>query len=236
MIEDFLESLRHRGYSPATVRISKTWLEHFRARHHGSLSELKAAELTRYHQSLHWEPGPSGKLYSENTVNQAVGVLKSYFRWCLEQGHLKVCPASHLVTRRPPAKERTLLTPSQARLVLGLPDLRTPLGLRDRAILSLFIEEQASPGSLSRLDLDDFQVDTGAILLKGRKRRIISLGEGLQTDLERYLRLGRQGQADAKETAFFLGSHGKRMTGSAFLAILKTYCGKAGIPRPSFSS
>ncbi|MFA5507824.1 MAG: hypothetical protein WC423_20515, partial [Vulcanimicrobiota bacterium] len=165
-----------------------------------------------------------------------VGVLKSFFRWCIEEGHLKTCPAAHIVTRRPPKAECRSLTPPQARAVLALPGLETPLGLRDRAVLGLFLEAQASPGSLSRLDLHDFQPDTGALLLNGRRRRIISLGEGLQADLERYIRLGRQGYASPGEEALFLGKHGRRMGGQAFRVILSSYCRRAAVPQPSFSS
>jgi integrase/recombinase XerD len=236
MIEDYLNSLRASGYAGSTVEISRNWLEHFLSRSPGPPAELKPADLTRYHQSLQWEPGPSGKLYSQSTVNQAVGVLKSYFRWCIEQGHLKKCPASHIVTRRPPAKERVYLTPTQARVVLELPDLNTPLGLRDRAALGLIIEQQASPATLSRLELVDFQPDTGALLIKGRKRRIVSLGAGLQADLERYIRLGRQGYAQPGETALLVSRSGKRMSGQAFRVMLNGYCHRAGVPRPYFSS
>lgn len=236
MIEEFLAYLRDRRYSDSTVAVSKQWLEHFLSRHAEPPSRLKPADLTRYHQSLQWEPGPSGKLYSENTVNQAVGVLRSYFRWCIEQGHLKTCPAAHIVTRRPPAKERFYLTPKQARSVLELPNLSTPLGLRDRAALALIIEHQASPPVLSRLDLSDFQPDTGALLLKGRKRRIVSLGAGLQADLERYIRLGRQGYAQPGEQALLVSRFGKRMGSQAFSILLNGYCRRAGVPRPSFSS
>ena len=236
MIEDFLAHLRDSRYSESTVAISRQWLEHFLSRHPGPPGQLKPPDITRYHQSLQWEPGPSGKLYSENTVNQAIGVLRSYFRWCIEQGHLKTCPAAHIVTRRPPTKERVYLTPSQARTVLDAPDLNTPLGLRDRAALGLIIEQQASPAALARLDLADFQPDTGALLLKGRKRRIVSLGAGLQADLERYIRLGRQGYAQPGEQALLVSRSGKRMSTQAFRVMLNGYCQRADVPRPSFSS
>jgi integrase/recombinase XerD len=235
MIEDFLGDLRSKGYASNTVLLSEKWLKHFRERCPKPLSELKKQDLTRYHQSLQWEPGKLGKLYSENTANQAVGVIKSYFRWCIEQGYLKQCPASHIVTRRVPPKERVHLTPSQARKLLALPDLNTPLGLRDRAALALIIEVQASPGALSRLNLVDFQADTGALLLKGRKRRIVSLEPGLQADLERYIRLGRTGCAQPDEEALFVSRFGRRMCLGGFQQLLCKYCERAEVPKPSFS-
>lgn len=234
MISDFLAHLRRERYAAATVVISEKWLEHFLSRHPGPLAALKPADLTRYHQSLHWEPGPSGKLYSEHTVHQAVGVLKAYFGWCILHGHLKQSPAAHLVTRRLPPKKALFLTSDQARKLLALPDSSTPLGLRDRAALGLVIEAQASPGALSRLDLADFQPDTGALLLKGRRQRIVSLEPGMQDDLERYLQLGRAGNAQPGVDALLLSRFGARMAGPGFLALLNRYCRQAGVERPTF--
>lgn len=234
MISDFLEHLRRERYAAATVVISEKWLEHFLSRHPKPLARLRPADLTRYHKSLHWEPGPRGKLYSEHTANQAVGVLRSYFNWCVQHGHLRQSPAAHIVTRRLPPKKVRLLMSDQARKLLSLPDLGTPLGLRDRVALGLVIEAQASPGALSRLDVADFQPDTGAMLLKGRRRRIVSLEPGLQDDIERYLRLGRAGYAQPGEVALLLSRFGTRMGGPGFLALLNRYCRQAGLERPTF--
>lgn len=236
MISDYIEHLRERGYSANTMDISTRWLQHFFSRYPSPVKDLKPADLTRYHKSLHWEPGPSGKLYSESSINQAVGVLRSFFRWCLSEGHLKTSPAEHLVTRRPPDPERVFLTPAQARALLALPDPATPLGLRDRAILGLIVEYQASPAVLSRLNLTDFQPDTGALLLQGRKRRILSLGAGLQADIERYLRLGREGYAPPGEQALFLNHKATRLSPNGIRTLLKNYCRRAQLPKPYFSS
>lgn len=236
MISDFLEHLRAKRYASNTVVIYHKWLEHFASHCPGPPGGLNPADLTRYHKSLHWEPGPSGKLYSENTVNQALGVVRAYLRWCVEQGYLKTSPASHLKTRGVPKKERVYLTTAQARKLLSLPDLEIPLGLRDRAALGLVVEVQASPASLARLNLSDFQPDTGALLLKSRKRRIVSLGTGLQADLERYIRLGRQRGAQLDEQALFVSFSGKRLSTSAFQEILRKYCRRADVPKPPFFS
>lgn len=233
MISDFLKHLRAAGYSESTIDVSKRWLGHFESRQSLPVTKLRSKHLTAYHQSLTWEPGPSGKMYSKNSVNQAVGVLRTYFRWCVEQGEIKKNPAEHLVTRRPPKQEPVVLTTAQARALLERPDLNTPNGLRDRAILGLFVEERASSRSVCRLNLSDFQPDTGALLLRGRKRRIACLTAGLQADLERYLRLGRAGVASPGEEAFFVSQRGTRMCGNNALRILQRYCDEADVPRPT---
>ena len=234
MTEEFLAHLKSRGYADTTLAISRSWLERFQGCCSKPLKELRPKDLEVYHQRLHWEPGPSGRLYSQSTVNQAVGVLKAYFRWCIERGEIKTCPAAHIVTKRPPPKEKVVLEPAQVRAVLRVPNLGKMNGFRNRACLALILEHQASPGSISRLDLTHFQPDTGALLLHGRSRRIVALGAGVQADLERYLRLGRAGVAMAGETAFFVTRNGRRMCSQNAAQILKRYCRRAGVPVPSY--
>lgn len=236
MIEDFLTHLRGAGYSDSTLEISKRWLNNFSTRIPKPLNKLCTQDLTTYDQALRWEPGPKGKLYSENTRNQAIGVLKAYFRWCVENGHIQKDPSTHLTTRRVPEPEKVSLTPGQVRAVLELTDISTHAGLRHRVCLGLLIENQASPAALSRLDLADFQPDTGALMLRGRTRRIVSLSTGLQADLERYLRLGRAGVANPDEQALFVSRDGCRLCSAAHGTYLRQLCERAGVPRPHFIS
>lgn len=154
-------------------------------------------------------------------------------RCCSLQCHLKESPAEHLVTRRPPRPKPVALSVEQARALLSAPNLSTFTGLRDRAVLGLYLEQKASPHSVARLSLGDFQPDTGALLLKARKRRIVCLGAGLLADFERYLRLGRAGVAKPAEQAFFVTQSGARMGGQNALQILKRYFRLVGVPKPT---
>lgn len=222
LTELYLAELQDAGKSPATLTVCETWLAGF-VKRYAELSALTPAELTKYHQALQWEPGPRGKLYSENTVNQALGVVRAFLRWCVEQGHLKTDPAAHLKTRRVPPKERRSLSASQVRRLLSLPDVTKPSGLRDRAILGLLVELNPSLAALSRLNLGDFQADTGALLLRGRRRQVVGLKEGLVTDIERYLKHGRRGYARPGEKALFLNQAGGRLSSASLGQLVRRY-------------
>lgn len=233
MIRAYLETLESQGYAKASVAASKTWLERLERQFPGRLTELKPADLTAFQQSLRWQPGPSGKLYAENSVNQAVNAVRRFYRWTVDAGLMGKDPSEHLVTRRQPPTARQELTPAQARkLLLGL-DVTTFQGCRDRAILGLALETRASSGALVRLDLEHFQSDVGALLLQGRRREIVSLSDGLCLDLVRYLQEARPAVAGVGERALFVGNRkGQRLTNSAFLAIIRIRAEQAGVPRP----
>lgn len=232
MISAHLEHLKAQGYAAVTVTVVKSWLERLERQFPGRLADLKESDLTAFQQSLRWQPGPSGKLYAENSANQAVEAVRRFYRWAVADGLVAKNPSEHLVTKRPPPTARRELSPSDARKLLFGPDISTFHGCRDRAILGLVLETRASAGALVRLDLEDFQADVGALLLQGRRREIVSLSDGLCIDLERYLREARPAVAKTGELAFFVGQHGGRMVCGYFLGIIRTHAQSAGVPRP----
>lgn len=235
MISCYLEELEAKGYSSATLEVTKRWLKHIQAffepSGHG-LATLKDSHLTDYQRSLSWQPGPQGKLYSPNSINQAVDVVRRFYRWANSNGLLDNNPAAHLVTRRAVAKPRCKLTPTEARKLLFCLDLDTFGGSRDRAILGLVLESRVTHPALARLDLGHFQPDTGALWLSGRTSGILSLSDGLVDDLAAYLNKWRPGVAAKGEEALFVSASGHRMTSSAFRAIIRTRAQQAEVPIP----
>lgn len=98
MIRAYLEALEARGYAKASVTAAKTWLERLERQFPGRLTELKPADLTAFQQRLRWQPGPGGKLYAENSVNQAVDAVRRFYRWAVDTGLMAKDPSGHLVT------------------------------------------------------------------------------------------------------------------------------------------
>jgi integrase/recombinase XerD len=233
MISTHLEHLREKGYAEGSVTAARHWLERLERQFSGKLADLKPSDLTAFQQSLRWQPGPRGKLYAENSVNQAVEAVRRFYRWAVATGLVARDPSTHLVTRRPPPTPRRELTPTDARKLLLQPDISTFAGCRDRAILGLVLETPAtSAGALVRLDLQHFQPDVGALLLQGRRREILSLSEGLCIDLVRYLREARPAVAKAGEQAFFVNSRGGRLVCGSIREIIRAHVQRAGVPRP----
>lgn len=232
MISAHLEYLETQGYAAGSVAAARHWLERLEQQFPGQLASLKPADLTAFQQSLRWQPGPRGKLYAENSANQAVDAVRRFFRWAVAVGLVAKDPATHLTTRRPPPSERRDLSPSEARKLLLQPNVSTFTGCRDRAILGLALEARASAGALFRIDLEHFQPDVGALLLHGRRREIVSLSDGLCIDLVRYLREARAVVAQSGELAFFVGEHGSRLVCGSFHHIIRTHARAAGVPRP----
>jgi site-specific recombinase XerD len=100
--------------------------------------------------------------------------------------------------------------------------------------LGLIIEHQIAFQPLARLDCGHFHYDTGALLVSGRRRGILSLSDGLADDLERYLAEARPGVARVEEPALFVSRDGVRLSDVSFRAILDRHARAAGLAQIRF--
>ena len=224
MIEEHLESLSSGSYSKRTLDVAAVWLKKFSDFcDNRELTELKEQDLQDWHKHLLWVPGINGKLYSQNTVNQAIGVIRRFYRWAVSEGRTKTDPTTKLVTPRvKDAKPSKLeLKPSQARKLLASPNLDTVTGTRDRAVLGIILETKISHSACSHIDLDDLQLDIGALFTQGRTRQVHSLSDGLLCDLERYLDESRPLLVSLPNEAVFLNIHGRRLTGPSIQQLIR---------------
>ncbi len=229
MIEQHLKALKE-SYSDTTISIAAGWLAKLAEWAGRDLTELGTKELSSWHKHLVWTPTANGKLYSQNTVNQAVGAVRRYYRWALVEGLINSDPTAELVTRaaKDAVSSKLELTPSQTRKLLGYLDLGRPSGIRDRAVLGVLLETQISRPACSRIDLAHLQLDTGALLSHGRTQQIHSLSEGLLADLQRYLEEARPLLVTTSREALFLNLNGGRLSGASIQQLVhyhRTSCG-----------
>lgn len=110
-----------------------------------------------------------------------------------------------------------VLTTEQMRSLLERIPARTPLELRDRAMLELAYSCGLRCEEIVNLDTGaiDFESEQLRVLGKGSKERILPVGEPAQRALRRYLEKGRRALAgDPRERALFLSKSGRRLSNS----------------------
>jgi integrase/recombinase XerD len=177
-----------------------------------------------------------GRPYSSDHLMQHVTVLKSFYGFLVRRGHLLTNPTGLLeypkVENHLP---RSILSKEEARRVIEAPDTRSPLGLRDRAILETFYATGIRAGELANLKLSD--VDTEDRLLrvllgKGRKDRNVPLTRPAAEAIEAYLIRGRPKMRGARGSAFlFLAERGGRLYNDALNGLIASWAQKAGIEK-----
>ena len=110
-----------------------------------------------------------------------------------------------------------VLTSEQMRSLLERIPARTPLELRDRAMLELAYSCGLRCEEIVNLDEGalDFETEQLRVLGKGSKERILPVGEPAQQALRRYGERGRRALAtDPGQRALFLSKSGRRLSNS----------------------
>ncbi|QBK06660.1 site-specific tyrosine recombinase XerD [Hylemonella gracilis] len=181
------------------------------------------------------------------TANRRLTVLKRYFRWAVRERRIHADPTLRLLSAKQPMRVPKTLSEAQVEALLAAPDVSTPLGLRDRAMLELMYASGLRVSEL--VGLKTFNVGLNEHVLrvtgKGSKERLVPFGEVAADWLGRYLHearpelLGQVGAVPrvAKQTDdLFVTLRGSRageaMTRVMFWALVKKYAVVAGVTSP----
>ncbi len=174
-----------------------------------------------------------------SSAARRLSALKRFYRFAVQQGGCESNP-THLV--KTPRQTRTLprsLSEQDVETLLQAPDTRTPLGLRDRALLETLYAAGLRVSELVRLQVDQVNLQQGVVLVvagKGRKDRIVPLGEEAMVWLERYLRHGRPHLLGERlSDALFVSQQGRAMTRQTVWHRIKKLAQQAGIPTKQLS-
>lgn len=163
--------------------------------------------------------------------------VKSFYRFLLRQKILTANPARLVKSPKLPKTLPKVIPIDELFALLAVPNDKTVLGLRDRAILELLYAAGLRISELCGLSLRD--VDRASRLVrvmgKGRKERIVPINETAVTALEEYL--ARRGELlatphdDQDPDALFLNFRGGRLTPRSIARHLDAYVLKCALAR-----
>ena len=153
-----------------------------------------------------------GKNYAKRTIARKLASLRSFFKFLYREGHIKSNPITAISSPKLDKKLPKFLDIGKVTKLILSPDVKTPSGLRDRAILETLYSCGIRVSELVGLDIDDIDFISGVIkvLGKGRKERMVPIGDMALNSIRKYT-AGRDGRAKEKK-AVFLNSRGGRLT------------------------
>ena len=239
-----LAHLRALGYTPATLA-SRAWhLDLFRAwaeeRGATRLDELTPALVARWQRHLSRHRKADGQPLGSNTQRTRLSSLRMFGRWIARERLLDADPVAELIMPRVGHPlPKGWLSAAQAETVLALPKLdgRRPVpALRDRAILETLYSTGLRRMELTRLTVPDVDFAGGALLVrqgKGRKDRVIPIGERALAWVEKYLADSRPQLARCGDEAgaLFVTEQGAPLTVSHLSALVTRYVTRAGFAK-----
>jgi integrase/recombinase XerD len=169
------------------------------------------------------------------TANRRLTVFKRFFRYALREHLMQADPTLKLLAARQPMRVPKTLSEAQVESLLGAPDVDTPLGLRDRAMLELMYASGLRVSELVTLKSIHVSPSDGVLRVtgKGSKERLVPFGEEAHAWLERYLAEARTALLGARACDdLFVTARGACMTRQMFWTLVKRHARQAGISAP----
>jgi integrase/recombinase XerD len=169
------------------------------------------------------------------SANRRLTVFKRYYRWALRERRITADPSIRLAPARQMPRAIKTLSEKQVDDLLAAPDVESPLGLRDRAMLELMYASGLRVSELVALKAIDLSLNDGVlrVLGKGNKERLVPFGGEARRWIERYLEESRPVILDGQQTPdLFVTARGAGMTRVMFWVIVKKQAAAAGIHVP----
>jgi integrase/recombinase XerC len=219
-----------RNASPYTIRnYTSDLLDFFnflRTRGVISLNEVERDILRSYLSQL------MEQNKAKASIARKLSAIRSFYRYLVSEETLSKNPLEKASSPKLDRRLPSFLTIEEIERLLEVPDLSTPHGQRDRALLELLYASGLRVSELVRLDLGRVNLDAREIRVwgKGSKERVVLMGRPAVEALGVYLTQGRlKLLGEKRSSALFLNRYGGRLTARRVQAILEECAARAGI-------
>ena len=173
---------------------------------------------------------------ANSTINRVISSLRQFYKYMIRHRNLTMNPMEmidHQYTfNQPPAP--VILTEKEIEQLLAVPDISTPIGLRDRALLEIMDATGMRVSEVIALDLTALHLDVKLLQLTGKneRERMIPLSQPAVKWLTDYLDRGRPRLLrDEHETRVFLNAHGYPLTRQGIWKKMKEWVSEAKIKK-----
>jgi integrase/recombinase XerD len=193
---------------------------------------LLAAAPSDLLRHLAWQI--EAKRAKPRTTSRLVSSLKRFFQFAVREGLRGDDPAVDLESPKVPRSLPKSISEASVEALLAAPEVETPQGLRDRAMLETLYASGLRVSELVGLKTVQVSLDMGVVrvLGKGSKERLTPLGEEAVEWIQRYQKEARPPLLGARKSdALFVTARGTAMTRQAFWALIKRHALKAGLGR-----
>lgn len=236
----FADWLRRRSYAESTVlaytRELVPFFEFCLGRGAAVLADLTRDLVEEYRTHLYYLRHKDDQPLTPSTQQGRLGAVLCFLRFCYRQDHLAHDPGAG-VERIRARSPLPLDLPGEAEIVrlLEAPDVATPRGIRDRAMLELLYGTGLRNEELCELLLEDVQLEKRQLTVRrGRPRgqgRQLPLSDECALWLGRYLDQVRPELAVEGEERLFLSTQRRPMERGSLIDIVRRNARKAGLER-----
>jgi site-specific recombinase XerD len=202
-----------------------------------AVSDLTKETVREFKIQLHEYRTSKGKELSIASKRQRLVVIRSFLRYLQIQEELPVCAPEHVKLIKNIDRQVKFLNKEEMYDILKATDFAKKVGIRDRAILALFLSTGLRRAELASLNRPDINLRTREISIrgKGNRVRVVFISDRAARALEEYLEIRK----DSLLPLFIRGldqvrhlpppGHFYRLTPNAICALVKKYGERAGI-------
>ena len=237
--EKFIEHLRKRNLSDATILRFDTFFHHLfpflEENAVRDVTDIKTEHVEKFILSLKNHRKKNGKPFSDSYRRTEASFLRLWLSFLETNDMIFINPARNIPleqVERPFPKD--ILSVEEMKLLLQQPNIKHPVGLRNRAILEIFYGSGIRSAELCSLKLKDVDLDGSYLFIKGKgsKDRVVPITKQAKRFLKLYLDKVRPLYCNntANENVFFTVGRDSLVPGT-FRAALHNYVLKSGIKK-----
>lgn len=189
-LDKFITHLRvERNFSPHTLvgyeGDLKSFINFLKRDKIDSLNKIDRLQVRKFLAHL------AGKNFEKSTIARKLSSIRSFFGYLTREKIIAQNPTIHIPTPKRMKRVPSFLDLHEVKLLLALPNRRTLLGLRDRAILEVLYGSGLRVSELVNLNVSDVDFLGGMIKVKGKrsKERLVPIGETGLNSIQGYLKM-----------------------------------------------
>ena len=225
-VEDYLLFLKtEKKLGDNTINSYMLDLEDFFKTFNGSIEFCTKKDILAYISSING--------LEVSTVNRHISSLKSFFNYLVDESIIKVSPMEEVSSLKKAKKLPKYLSISEVNKLLNIP-LNSEFDYRNKAMLELMYATGLRVSELVSIEYSNIDFENSIIRIngKGKKERIIPLGEVASYYLKVYLNDYRSKLLKRNTyNQVFLNNHGKPITRQGFNYILENIRELTGITK-----
>lgn len=199
-------------------------------------SEVTRPILERYQRTLFLYRKQNGEPLSVRSQRSRLSSVQGYFRWLNKQGLLLSNPAADLELPKEPYRlPKDILSEDEVEQIMNVPDITTPSGIRDRALLEVLYSTGMRRMEICGLDIYSINMANETVIVrqgKGNKERMIPIGQRAIAWVKRYLSEGREALTCGKQSqSLFLANDGEGFSPGGLTHHVGRYVRQSGVRR-----
>lgn len=171
---------------------------------------------------------------SPRSLSRYLSAYRQFYRWLVREGKIDSDPVALIESPKTGRGLPKAISEAQIESLLAAPDTESMWGQRDKAMLELMYATGLRVSELVGLELSNINLNQGVVRVigKGKKERLVPIGDEAHESLKAYLACGRPEILQGAQTdSVFVTTRKSGMTRQAFWYMVRRYAEICGMPR-----